>query len=396
MRFRSCQRWFPKDVNSPLDYEDASACSAKAARVVIADGVSTAIFSRTWARLLTRTAVVNPPNVLDSHEFNEWLRPLQQEWRQAINFGTVARDWIRGPKVTSVGAQSTLLIVELQQLASAEDGKDGTCEYRLVAHAIGDCCLFVIRGGTKILSFPMTDAAAFAAGPHVLSSIAKDAEYVDKFQHLDERCREGDLLVLCTDAVGLWAMQEYEAGNDVDWMRYWENDTAWQADILELRARSPKDPRNRMRVDDCTLMLLQVTAETQADDEPDLQPDLSDEAFVLIQTADEAERTSPKTPKVGLTETEQRVESGDGREQGLGEEPSEVAADVADSGPPVVGCDGSCEEKVVAGGSSEVPIDPMPPPDSLEPTQHNVASDPENVPSSVWGRLFGSRKRLEP
>ena len=68
MRFRSHQCWFPKEAETPQDYEDASAHSEKLGRAVIADGVSTAIFSRTWARLLTRTSVTTPPNTGDSEE----------------------------------------------------------------------------------------------------------------------------------------------------------------------------------------------------------------------------------------------------------------------------------------------------------------------------------------
>ena len=65
MRFRSHQSWFPREIDFPREYEDASARSEKLGRAVIADGVSTAIFSRMWAQLLTRTAVANPPPVTD-------------------------------------------------------------------------------------------------------------------------------------------------------------------------------------------------------------------------------------------------------------------------------------------------------------------------------------------
>jgi len=282
MRFRSHQCWFPRDVDTPREYEDASAHSDKAGRAVIADGVSTAIFSRDWARLLTRTAVVDPPDTTNSEAMAVWLQPLQQEWRRMIGYEAVVRDWRRGPKVKSVGAQATLLLVEIEPLAEADGSVTSDGEYRLTAHAIGDCCLFLIRDGQKILSFPMTDSAAYEAGPQVLSSIAKNVSYAERFEHLEDRCRAGDLLVACTDAIGLWAMQEYEHGNAVDWMRYWENDAAWQDDIVSLQARGPKDPGNRMRVDDCTLLLMQVVPEEAIEGEPETQPDRSDEPLLLV------------------------------------------------------------------------------------------------------------------
>lgn len=295
MRFRSHQCWLPKDVEHPGQYEDASACSEKESRVVIADGVSSAIFSRTWARLLTRTAALDPPDVTDSELVAQWLQPLQQKWREQIDFQKVSRDWARGPKLRSVGGQSTLLLAEVRAPADPSVRPEDN-EYRLIGHAIGDCCLFLIRDGSKVQSFPMTDSAAFAEAPYALSSIVKDGDYAAKFEHFDEPCRVGDLIVLCTDAVGLWAMQEYEAGNQVDWMRYWENDLAWQEDILELRSRSPKDPRNRMRVDDCTLFLLQVISEQDDCETRDLTPDRSDAPFVLLTSADDDTTNATEPP----------------------------------------------------------------------------------------------------
>ena len=282
MRFRSYQCWLPRDADTPRDYEDASAHSTKSGRAVIADGVSTAIFSRDWARLLTRTAVVDPPDTKSSEALAAWLQPLQQQWRQTIGYDTVARDWIRGPKLKSIGAQATLLLLEIEPLREADGSATPDGDYRLTVHSIGDCCLFVIRDGQKMLSFPMTDSAAYAAGPQVLSSIAKNVSYSERFEHFEDRCRPGDLLVACTDAIGLWAMQEYEDGKTVDWMRYWDNDAAWQEDIVSLRARGPKDPGNRMRVDDCTLLLLQVVAEEEIEDEPETQPDRSDEPLIIV------------------------------------------------------------------------------------------------------------------
>jgi hypothetical protein len=288
MRFRSHQCWFPKDAECPGEYEDASARSEKHGRAIVADGVSSAIFSRAWARLLTRSAVAEPPDLRSEDAIQAWLGPLQQEWRKGINFAGLP--WHQKPKATSIGAQTTLLAVAVEPLA---DGGDSAGEYRLRASGIGDCVLFLVRDGRKAFSFPLTSAAEFAEPPQIFSSIAKGVAYVDKFRHLDDRCRVGDLLVVCSDAVGLWAMEEYEAGREVDWMRYWENDEAWQADIQALRARRADEHGNRMRVDDCTLLLLQVVAEEALPEEPDVQPDRSDEPFVLIGGAPASPEGSP-------------------------------------------------------------------------------------------------------
>jgi len=276
MRFRSHQCWFPKDVDLPSDYEDASARSEKHGRAVIADGVSSAIFSRTWARLLTRSAVAEPPDFASEDAIQNWLVPLQEEWRKGINFA--ALPWHQKPKAVSVGAQTTFLTVTIEPVPPEGESLE---EYRLRASGIGDCVLFLVRDGKKEFSFPLTHSDEFSEPPHIFSSIAKGVTYADKFQHLDDRCRLGDLLVLCSDAIGLWAMEEYEAGRTVDWMRYWENDEDWQADIQTLRAKRADEEGNRMRVDDCTLLLMEVVAEEPIEAEQEIQPDRSDEPFTL-------------------------------------------------------------------------------------------------------------------
>lgn len=318
MRFRSHQSWFPKEVDLPNDYEDASARSEKTGRAVIADGVSSAIFSRTWARLLTRTAVADPPAIADDAALMQWVGDLQKLWREGINFK--ALPWNLKPKAASTGAQATLLLIEIEPsgVAAGAEAASQPAEYRLQAHALGDCNLFLIRDGEKILSFPMTDSAAFAAPPDVFSSIAKNVAYAGKFKHLDDRCCEGDLLVACTDAIGLWAMQEYEAGRQVDWMRYWGNDEAWQADIQHHRGLPAGTP-GRMRIDDCTLLLLRVVAETAVESELDVQPDRSDEPFMLhgVEQPAEVAVQADATEQVagnGETLTEKAGESADGAE----------------------------------------------------------------------------------
>lgn len=361
MRFRSHQCWFPKDVEFPRGYEDASARSEKHGRAVVADGVSTAIFSRAWARLLTRTAVETPP-ALDSDEaIREWLEPLQQAWRQGIDVDSLK--WHQQPKFTSVGGQATLLIVHVEPMPD-EAAVPG--EYRLCASAIGDCILYLVREGRKILSFPLTQSVEFAQPPYIFSSIAKGVAYADRFRHLDDRCRPGDLLIMCSDAVGLWAMQEYEAGREVDWMRYWEDDQAWQDDIRRLRDNRPEDG-NRMRVDDCTLLLLQVVAEESIDGEPDVQPDRSDEDFVLLGV------------DTGGTDGEASVGA---------EAPAEPSA----TKPIAVASPGDAADHIEPTQVAGVPDDA--PAEAADPAQQPVVPDDEPAPAAgyldaLWRMISG-------
>ena len=280
MRIRTRHLWYPKDPLLPRDYEDAAAVSEKYGRVVIADGVSSAIFSRAWARLLTRSAVSALPAFADDSTFTGWVTSLQKQWRAGIDFANL--HWAQKPKVASVGAQSTLLFVEITPRPEEEGESKGSPTARFEARAIGDCCLFLIRDGVLQFTFPHASAAAFEASPQAISSIRKNVSYGADIQVLESTCLSGDLVVICTDAVALWAVAEYERGNRVDWMRYWDDESAWQHDIETLRARSPDDDGGQMRVDDCTLVLARVVDEPVAESEPDVMPDPSDEQFTIL------------------------------------------------------------------------------------------------------------------
>ena len=377
MRFRSHQCWFPKDAEFPGEYEDASARSEKHGRAIVADGVSSAIFSRAWARLLTRSVVAEPPDLTSEDAIQAWLTPLQQEWRKGINFAGLP--WHQKPKATSIGAQTTLLAVAVEPLA---DGGDLAGEYRLRGSGIGDCVLFLVRDGRRVFSFPLTSAAEFAEPPQIFSSIAKGVAYVDKFRHLDDRCRIGDLLVVCSDAVGLWAMEEYEAGREVDWMRYWENDEAWQADIQSLRARRADEHGNRMRVDDCTLLLLQVVTEEALTEELDVQPDRSDEPFVLISGAPASPEESPTSQAAeaeACASMADGADAADAPETAGGTEP-----DTGERGPdPVQEADG-VSKRSRCNDLAGSPVSPPPeiaPPASSDPSAKQPSEDTAAAPS---------------
>lgn len=300
MRFHSHQCWFPRDAKKPLDYEDASTRSDKWGRAVIADGVSSAIFSRIWAQLLTRTAVLNPPTFDSNEDVAEWLKPLQLSWQDEIRQAKITVPlWAVMPKISSVGGQATFLGIQLESIL--ENDVLVTDRYRLLAHAIGDSVLYVVRDSERILSFPITESKTFEEPPWAFSSLVKNVKYKDHIHRLATECRVGDLLVLCTDAIGKWSMQEYEEGRQVDWMRYWENDTAWHQDICRLRTKQSSEPGPRLVVDDCTLLLLEVVAETPVENEPDTACDRSDEPFILL--AKELSRETSSHPYVTETDS---------------------------------------------------------------------------------------------
>lgn len=254
MRFESRTFWLPKDADETAQYQDAFALDAESGRAAIADGVSSAIFSGPWARLLTLGVVAEPPKLDDTAAFQAWLAEKRAAWVNAID--TSKLTWYQRPKMVD-GAMTTLLWLEL---SPAETNAEGLAtRYQLRSFAIGDSCLFHLRGGELLYWFPLQNAGEFGLNPAVVGSVDRQLDHLLGFNFRDHDCSPGDLLVLATDAVALWAVERQESGEAVDWSRYWDlSDEDWRGEIFALR------DAKQMRFDDSTLVLLRVMEERPA------------------------------------------------------------------------------------------------------------------------------------
>jgi hypothetical protein len=101
-----------KDLEDAHAYEDAHYYDAASGRVAIADGVSRAIFSDRWARVLVGMAVSAPPADLSVSSVLEWLRDCRKSWRSQIDFAKLAPNQLQ-KLAESGGAFSTLLWAEV-------------------------------------------------------------------------------------------------------------------------------------------------------------------------------------------------------------------------------------------------------------------------------------------
>jgi hypothetical protein len=246
MLFHSRTFWLPKDAEHPGEYEDAFAVDEGRGRVAIADGVSSAIFSRQWADLLTRAVVESPPDLADGEAFQQWLRELRKQW--ALSIDVTSLKWNQRAKLET-GAFSTLLWIEFDPVN--EEGETGFRSF-----ALGDCCLFHVRDGQVLATFPIEQVEEFGLDPLAVGSINKGRDHVLEFQFLEGACREGDLIVLCTDALALWASKQSLAERPVDWPACWHVSPREWAERIESVRRG-----GAMRYDDTTLVLLWIGAE---------------------------------------------------------------------------------------------------------------------------------------
>lgn len=241
MRFESRIFQLAKDPQAPTDFQDACQVDAAQGVATVADGVSSSLFAGVWASILTAAVVADPPDPADPNAFGRWLANRRAAWSQQIDASNLP--WFQKVKLKQ-GAFSTLLWIRLNPSGS---------EYGMQCWAVGDCCLFHVRGERLLRSFPILNSAELDANPLALGSLDLNHDQYLRFATFDDGCSPGDTLVLCTDALAGWALKEYESGRTPAWDRLWSlSEDAWRAEIIEQRAAQ------QIRYDDTTLLLLRV------------------------------------------------------------------------------------------------------------------------------------------
>lgn len=249
MRFEFRDFNLAKDAEHPEENQDSFSTDVDRGMAAIADGVASGIFARQWARILTQATVAEPPDPGDQPAFAAWLAARREAWSAEIDVSQLA--WFQKPKLRE-GAFSTLLWVEITPID--ERDRQAQDPWRLRAQAVGDSCLFHLRGGELLRAFPIEKAESLEADPVVIGSLDLGRDHLLEFPSYEALCRPGDLLVLCTDAVADWALRQCEAGRPPVWGDYWDRtEQAWQEEVAALRSE------RQMRYDDATLLLLRVT-----------------------------------------------------------------------------------------------------------------------------------------
>jgi hypothetical protein len=243
---------YPKDPQRPDENQDALQVDPQRGVAAIADGVSSSLFAGPWADILTKAVVAEPPNTDNANSLTAWLTNPRELWSSSVDLNNLA--WHQKPKAQN-GAFSTLLWVELYKTDPSDQRTPGSLQ--MYAYAVGDTCMFHVRGGRTQRAFPIEKSAQFDIDPAVLGSIDKNHDGTVKFEKLQDTCLPGDLLVLATDALAAWALRLLETGSTPDWNALWNCDpAAWPGWIDALR------DRDELRYDDSTLALLRIPDNT--------------------------------------------------------------------------------------------------------------------------------------
>jgi serine/threonine protein phosphatase PrpC len=230
----------PKRGHSAEEYEDAFAGDPQSGRFAIADGASESSFAALWARLLVQTFVQAPPG--PPCPWAEWLPPLQKRWDLEVNDRPLP--WYAEAKIQE-GAFATFLGLVLN--AS-----------RWQAVAVGDSCLFHLRGDQLVQAFPITRSEEFDNHPRLVGSRTARAEALEQQQLQTEGdWQANDWLVLMTDALAQWFLRAAESDHQpseavLRLVLDNANSAAFAAWIEQLR------DREGLRNDDVTLVAVSL------------------------------------------------------------------------------------------------------------------------------------------
>jgi len=231
----------PRAGSEEAEYEDAVATAADDWPVcaAVADGATESVFARSWAEHLARGLVdrrATAPEVL-----REAVADGQKAWQPTVRDRAEEEPWYVSAKAAE-GAFAALLGLSLYT--------DG--QWR--AASVGDCCLFHLREGGLLQSWPFEAPDAFTNRPALVPS--RPDRTVPAPETATGTWRPQDTFLLTTDALAAWLLGSDQPGNtrmsiDPTKAAEWDDET-FQKVVGTARTEGT------LRNDDATLLVIHV------------------------------------------------------------------------------------------------------------------------------------------
>ena len=195
----------PKLGNSLEEYEDAWAQrqtrTPGGIRVAVADGATESSFAKLWAVLVAESYVRSELSG-GGAEFFARLQPARRLWRRRLAGRPLP--WFASEKAEQ-GAFAAFLGVEIDAHTN-----------RWTALAVGDCCLMHVddvgKGMRAIETFPLQRSSQFTMSPYLIGSRSDGESLQDRIHVSKGSLRDGDMLLLATDAMAAWLLKRHEEG----------------------------------------------------------------------------------------------------------------------------------------------------------------------------------------
>jgi Protein phosphatase 2C len=206
-----------KAGNAEEEYEDAYCPTENGSRegaelrFAVADGASEGMLSGGWAKILVELhcrfdwAEGSLEQFLD-RAYGDW-KAFNAEYLRGRETRQSPVQWYEEPGFEE-GAFSTLL--GLTMTGSSTDRPGGW-----TACAVGDSCLFQVRGGALVRNFPVEQSSDFNNRPVLLASNpARNGQAGGALKRESGTFESGDVFYLMTDALARWALREHEEGRN--------------------------------------------------------------------------------------------------------------------------------------------------------------------------------------
>lgn len=237
---RGCAYWASRLRHATQEWEDAAGYDEASGRLAVADGASGSFGAGPWARALVSAWLDGPPPAGDDG-VDRWLRDTASAHVAGVAPSPAPSAWYLD-EAAARGAFATFAGVEVV----LGDGPDGG---RWRCLSIGDCCLFHLRAGQLLRSFPLERAHDFDHTPALASTVAFGDRHGDQHARwASGQAAAGDTLVLATDALATWALARGIANDEV-WSLLERIDHD-RFDLLASRARR----RRELADDDLTMV----------------------------------------------------------------------------------------------------------------------------------------------
>ncbi|WTW97881.1 hypothetical protein OG216_33115 [Streptomycetaceae bacterium NBC_01309] len=225
-------------------------------RAAVSDGASESLLARRWAEVLVRQAGGAPTGLLRTGTgFADVLGRAAHRWPDLMKRYEYGRE-LRGRPLTwyerpgfERGAHATLLVAHFaaHRWAPAR----GTWS----AAALGDTCLFHVRGDQLRLAFPLDRADDFDNHPALAASLGHDRDAVEPHVRVvGGSWVMGDRFYLATDALAAWFLRSREEG-EKPWHALRVLDSASPRELASWVER--RRAAGELRNDDVTLIRIE-------------------------------------------------------------------------------------------------------------------------------------------
>jgi hypothetical protein len=243
----------PKGGSRPEEYEDGYSPDdgdheQRRLSCAVTDGATEGMLSGQWAKVVAEAFVdgLSVPRVLP--QAASIVAKARSRWPAAVEAYRARRAeaerplrWYEEEKLQQ-GAFATVVAL---QLSAGDPGF-----YR--AYSVGDACLFHVRSGVTLSSFPIERPGDFGTTPDLLRSAGGQP----RLRITSSDFTDGDCFYLCTDAVSHWVLSELTEGTS--------NPFDEIDELYHLNHRESEDwlaglrNAHRMRNDDVTVMRVSI------------------------------------------------------------------------------------------------------------------------------------------